>query len=140
MKLKHFLLAAILQTTIVAFAAETSVAGFFELKGSGRQVYNFNLGWRFHKGDVPDAEKSTFDDSAWEVVSTPHTVALMPAEASGNRNYQGVAWYRKRFVVPQNTKNMLVTLHFEAIMGKQQFFCEWENDQRTFGWICTCAN
>lgn len=37
------------------------------------------------------------DDSS-EVVATPHTVALEPAEASGCRNYQGPAWYRKHFV------------------------------------------
>ena len=31
---------------------ETSIAGFFPLEGSGRTVYNFNPGWRFHKGDI----------------------------------------------------------------------------------------
>jgi len=68
-------------------ARETSVAGFFQLQGSGRQVYNFNPGWRFYKGDIKNAEKTDFDDSAWEVVAIPHTVELMPAEASGCRNY-----------------------------------------------------
>ena len=98
---------------------ETSVAGFFPLEGSGRTVYNFNPGWRFHKGDVQGAQAADFDDAAWEVVSTPHTVELMPAEGSGCRNYQGVAWYRKRFVVPAELKDKDVTIHFEAAMGRQ---------------------
>ena len=101
---------------------ETSVAGFIQLSGSGRQVYNFNPGWRYYKGDIKDAEKTAFNDSQWEVVSTPHTVELMPVEASGCRNYQGIAWYRKHFVVPMEAKGKDVSIHFEAIMGKQNIY------------------
>ena len=43
----------------------------------------------------------------------------MPAEASGCRNYQGIVWYRKHFVLPKECADRDVTLHFEAIMGKQ---------------------
>ncbi len=107
---------------IFPISASNSVAGFFPLEGSGRQIYNFNNGWRFVRGDVKNAEKTDFDDKAWEVVAVPHTVQLMPAEASGNRNYQGIAWYRKRFIVPADAKGKDVLLHFEAIMGKQKFF------------------
>ena len=101
---------------------EISVAGFIPLQGSGRQVYDFNPGWRFHKGDVVNAEAIGFDDSSWAVVSTPHTVELMPAEASGCRNYQGIAWYRKYFIAPKETAGKELELHFEAIMGKQKFY------------------
>ena len=38
------------------YRPETSVAGFIQLPGSGRQVYNFNPGWRFFRGDVRGAE------------------------------------------------------------------------------------
>ena len=99
-----------------------SVAGLFPLANSGRLVWNFNAGWRFHLGDVAGAEAKDFDDQTWEVVSTPHTVQLMPAEASGCRNYQGVAWYRKHFTLPKECQGREVTLHFEAIMGKQTIY------------------
>ncbi len=46
----------------------------------------------------------------------------MPAEASGCRNYQGVAWYRKHFIVPEETAGKDVALHFEGIMGKQKIY------------------
>ena len=65
------------------YRPETSVAGFIQLPGSGRQVYNFNPGWRFFRGDVRGAEAVNFDDRSWNVVSTPHTVELMPAEEIG---------------------------------------------------------
>ena len=101
---------------------EISVAGFMPLGDSGRQIYDFNSGWRFHLGDVTDGGAVALDDSAWEVVSTPHSVQLMPAEASGCRNYQGVAWYRKHFIVPEETAGKDVALHFEGIMGNQKIY------------------
>ena len=108
--------------TFLPLKAQTSVAGLFPLDNSGRLVWNFNAGWRFHLGDVVGAEKADFNDKSWEVVSTPHTVQLMPAEASGCRNYQGIAWYRKHFCLPKECAGRDVTLHFEAIMGKQTIY------------------
>jgi beta-galactosidase len=101
---------------------DNSVAGLFPLEKSGRLVWNFNAGWRFHLGDITGAEAVNYDDKAWEVVSTPHSVQLMPAEASGCRNYQGIAWYRKHFTLPKETAGRDVMLHFEAIMGKQTIY------------------
>lgn len=110
-----------------------SVAGFFQLPNSGRQVYNFNTGWRFFLGDVPDAETMSFNDSGWEVVAIPHSVTLMPAEGSGNRNYQGKAWYRKHFYLPDGIGDRDALLHFEAIMGKQRFYVNGRLVKENFG-------
>ena len=119
--------------TIETYRPETSVAGFIQLSGSGRQVYNFNPGWRFFKGDIRGAESVDFDDCSWTIVSTPHTVELMPAEASGCRNYQGPAWYRKHFVLPAETKGKQVLLHFEAAMGKQILYLNGKRIQEHIG-------
>ena len=119
--------------TIETYRPETSVAGFIQLPGSGRQVYNFNPGWRFFKGDIRGAESVDFDDCSWTIVSTPHTVELMPAEASGCRNYQGPAWYRKHFVLPAETKGKQVLLHFEAAMGKQILYLNGKRIQEHIG-------
>ena len=108
--------------TFLPLNAQNSVAGLFPLENSGRLIWNFNAGWRFHLGDVKGAEMADFNDKSWEVVSTPHTVQLMPAEASGCRNYQGIIWYRKHFVLPKECAGRNVTLHFEAIMGKQTIY------------------
>lgn len=81
----------------------------------------------------PGAEAVNFDDRSWEVVSTPHTVELMPAEGSGCRNYQGPAWYRKHFVVPTATKGQRVLLHFEAAMGKQVLYLNGKRVQEHLG-------
>ncbi len=113
---------ALLGGVMPAEAEDYSVAGLFQIENGGRMVWNFNSGWRFLPGDAEGAEKSGFDDSQWQVVTAPHTVQLMPAEASGCRNYQGVAWYRKHFVMPRETAGRDVSLHFEAIMGRQTIY------------------
>lgn len=100
-----------------------SVAGFVPVQNCDRQVWNFNLGWKFYRGDMQGAEATNYNDSKWETVTTPHTAQLMPAEDSGCRNYQGVVWYRKTFNAPsQIAKGGELVLHFEAIMGKQVFY------------------
>ncbi|GHS94155.1 beta-galactosidase [Bacteroidia bacterium] len=100
------------------YRPDFSVAGFYHLENSGREVYNFNVGWRFKTGEIVNAEKPDFKDTDWEVVSTPHTVKLIPAEGSGGRNYQGVAWYRKHFTVDKSLQGKLLNVYFEAAMGK----------------------
>lgn len=115
------------------FQPEFSVAGFYPLKNTGREVFNFNVGWRFKAGTVENAEQPNFNDSDWEIVSCPHTVQLMPAEGSGGRNYQGVAWYRKRFKVDESLKDKLITIYFEAAMGKSQVYLNGKKRLEHFG-------
>lgn len=105
---------------------EYSKAGFFESTNSGGQVFNFNVGWRFYKGSAKNAEYTGFDDSNWQLVSTPHTLELNPSEASGSTNYQGEAWYRKHFTIPQNISTKKLVIHFEAIMGKSKVWLNGE--------------
>ena len=100
-----------------------STAGFHKLKDvDARLAFGFNNGWRFYKGDVKDAWKKNFNAEGWEQVQLPHGIEILPREASGGINYQGVVWYRKKFSLPKNISNKLVTLHFEAIMGKCQIW------------------
>ena len=112
---------------------EFSTAGFFKINNGGREVYNFNVGWRFFKGTVAKAELPGFDDSKWTVVNTPHGLEYLPEEASGCINYQGEAWYRKHFKVPENLKGQKVFLHFEAMMGKSKIWVNGKLMKEHFG-------
>ncbi|MDR1022266.1 MAG: glycoside hydrolase family 2 [Prevotellaceae bacterium] len=119
MKFLKFLVAAAMAAALPAAAQKTfSAAGFYELSGSGRETYSFNAGWRYFKGDAADAAQADFNDESWEVVCLPHTVELAPAEASGGRTYQGVAWYRKHFTLGKDLEGKKVSLYFEAVMGR----------------------
>lgn len=95
-----------------------STAGFFAIPHSPRTVLDFNPGWRFLKADAVGAERPEFDDSAWEAAHLPHGLELLGENASGGRNYQGPAWYRKRFPAALAAADNKVFLYFEAVMGK----------------------
>ena len=120
--MRKIILCLFLLTAMATYAQPASVAGFYPLENSGRIIYNFNEGWRFLRGDLPGAASPVLDDSHWEVVCAPHTVRLEPSEVSGSRNYQGICWYRKHFTVPADMAGKDVTVHFEAIMGKQEVY------------------
>ncbi len=121
-KMTTILAGCLLATAL--FAQQSSTAGFYELPGSGREVYNFNTGWRFLQGDAEGAAVPSFNDASWEVVNLPHTVGLIGAEGSGCRNYQGPAWYRKHVTFGPGFAGKRLFLHFEAIMGCSEIFID----------------
>jgi beta-galactosidase len=118
---------------------EHSVGGFLEVPGSGRVVHNFNVGWRFRKGTAEGADAEAFDDGDWPVVSAPHGLEVLPLEASGGVNYQGEAWYRKRFAVRAELEGKRVVLHFEGVMGKSRFWVNGKLIKEHFGGYLPCV-
>ena len=97
-----------------------STAGYYVIPGSGRSVYDFNRDWQFFRGELPEGG---FDgvEAAW--VNLPHGIDDCIGEnASGMRNYQGVVWYRKRFVLPPSMQEKQVRLYFDAAMGRARVY------------------
>ena len=110
-----------------------SVAGFYPLNNTGREVYSMNPAWRFYKGSAPESYKADFDDSSWKVVSLPNGIEYLPLEASGCVNYQGEVWYRKHFTPEDMLKGKTLFLHFEAIMGKSKVWINGKQVSEHFG-------
>lgn len=122
-------------TTMTANINEKfSTAGFYELPNTGREVYSMNQAWKFYKGDIMGTPyAANFDDSSWETVSVPHGLEYLPIESSGCANYQGVAWYRKRFTPEKSFDGKKVFLHFEAIMGKSEVYLNGKLIKKFYG-------
>lgn len=110
-----------------------SVAGFYPLDGTGREVYSMNPAWRFYKGSAPEAFRPEFNDTTWSMVSLPNGIEYLPLEASGCVNYQGEVWYRKHFTPDDALKNKKLFLHFEAIMGKCKVWVNGKQVAEHFG-------
>lgn len=110
-----------------------STAGFYAIPGSPRQVFNFNPGWRFYKGDIKGAEAPAFNDRDWEVVNVPHGLEVEKENASGMRNYQGPAWYRKTFTLPAGSASHRFVVYFEAVMGKARLWINGRQVAEHFG-------
>jgi hypothetical protein len=75
--------------------------------GTTTGIYNYNnytensytlLGnWKFHLFDDPKWSEENFNDAAWQNISVPATW-----ESQGFGDYDGFAWYRKTFRLPDN--------------------------------------
>lgn len=122
-----------LQLKAQTYPPDFSVAGFFQLPGCGREVVSANPNWRFIKQEVAGAEKPSFDDSKWLPVNLPHGLELLPANASGDINYQGPAWYRTHIKIPADWRGKHITLYFEAVMGKAKVWIDGQLVAEHFG-------
>ena len=94
-----------------------------------RERLSFNQGWKFIRRNIPDAVNVDYPDETlerWESVDLPHTVREEGINASGNRNYQGPAMYRKHFMLDDSYANKRIVIEFEAVMGVTEV---WVNGQ-----------
>lgn len=80
---------------------------------------NFNSGWEFVKDPTDSISSALFQkdeiQSVWQKVTLPHT-ANIEAVDSSNKQWQGIARYRKFFTVPEQFENKSVSIHFGAAM------------------------
>jgi sialate O-acetylesterase len=73
--------------------------------------------WKFMPGDDPERNTADFDDWDWVNV-------LVPAswETQGFKNYDGFAWYRKKFLIPEKYRNKKLILLLGKIDDLDQTF------------------
>ena len=124
-----------------------------------RSVTTLEKGWKFHKGDVPEAMSPDFDDRKWEQVTIPHdwaiygpfsrdndlqnvaitqnfeTQASVKTGRTGGLPYVGVGWYRTTFSAPAGKR---VTLEFDGAMSEARVYvngkevCQWPYGYNAF--------
>src|SRR5882672_5830379 len=90
-----------------------------------RQRIDLNTGWRFHLGDVSDAQATAFNDSSWSSVNVPHTWNAVDGADGGNNYFRGTGWYRRHFMVPASPPDKTLFLQFA---GANQVADVWVND------------
>ena len=96
---------------------------------SPRSVFNFNIGWKFIRENLTNAEQVAFDDSSWKDVSAPHTwndvdsYDEIISHSGGEKHlYMGIGWYRKHFKLPASAKDGKVFLEFEGLKQAARFW------------------
>jgi beta-galactosidase len=52
----------------------------------------FDEGWRFHRGDVEDAEAVSFDDSHWRMLDLPHDWSIEDLTSVSEATGEGTIW------------------------------------------------
>ena len=124
-----------------------------------RSVTTLEKGWKFQKGDVPEAMSPDFDDRKWEQVTIPHdwaiygpfsrdndlqnvaitqnfeTQASVKTGRTGGLPYVGVGWYRTTFSAPAGKR---VTLESDGAMSEARVYvngkevCQWPYGYNAF--------
>jgi beta-galactosidase len=103
-------------STLTAFGANFSPAG-------ERVKYNFNSDWKLFVGDATGAEKADFDDSGWKIVTTPRAWNEDDAFRKDIAELStGIAWYRKHFRLPAESREKKIFLEFEGIRQAGEFY------------------
>jgi beta-galactosidase len=80
---------------------------------------NFNSGWEFVKDPTDSISSVLFlkdeKQSLWQKVALPHTANIEKVD-SPEKQWQGIARYRKFFTVPEQFEGKTISLNFGAAM------------------------
>ncbi len=87
-----------------------------------RKIVSMDEGWRFHLGDVPGAESTSYQDNNWRTLNVPHDWSiegenLRDNPGGGSIGYfpTGIGWYRKTFDVKSYRKDKRYTIEFDGV-------------------------
>ena len=61
---------------IILLVCLVLILASFVLAAPGREIVNFDSGWKFARLDQPGADKPDFNDSKWRVLDLPHDWAI----------------------------------------------------------------
>ncbi len=100
------------------------------------KIFSINRNWKFHLGDIPDADYMGYNDSAWREITLPHDWSVEhefeKSNASGTGYLPGgTAWYRKHFVLPEDVCSKRVRITFGGIYKHSKV---WINSNYLGGW------
>ena len=92
---------------------------YVDIIGDGQRTTLFNENWKFHRGDINDAQNKDYNDSTWETVNLPHDYSIdqdftTSGEAESGFLPGGVGWYRKTFVVPKKYQEKQLMIEFDG--------------------------
>ncbi len=110
------------RTLLLAFLLLCITKGFSQ---QVRSTVDFDKGWHFSLGDVPNGENINLDDAKWRTLNLPHDWSIEgefsktnPAKPEGGALPGGIGWYRKTFTVPAASKGKMVYIDFDGVYQK----------------------
>jgi len=84
---------------LVLLVLLVAAAAGWAAESRARRIEPLDGPWRFVREDAPAASAEAFDDSAWSIVTLPHTWNGIDGEAGG-AYYRGPGWYRRDLLLP----------------------------------------
>ena len=87
-----------------------------------REVLDFNSDWKFHLGNVSNAEIPEFSDSDWRTLNVPHDWSIeegyqKDGDVAASTGFVpgGIGWYRKSFTLNETDKGKHISILFDGI-------------------------
>ncbi|WP_010522463.1 sugar-binding domain-containing protein [Aquimarina agarivorans] len=87
-----------------------------------RNVINFNANWKFHLGDVENAQSTEFNDNMWQVLNLPHDWSIENGYQKEGKTacstgfvIGGIGWYRKTFSLSEKDKKKKIQIMFDGV-------------------------
>jgi beta-galactosidase len=105
-----------------------------------RERRNFDFDWRFHKGDVENAQAVGMDASGWRELNLPHDWSIEGPHSAGLASGTGflpggIGWYRKAFTLPESMNGRMVFIEFDGIYRDSDVWINGEHlGHRPFGY------
>ncbi|MCF7957636.1 MAG: glycoside hydrolase family 2 protein, partial [Phycisphaerae bacterium] len=101
------------------------------------------FGWKFSKGDFPNAFENDFDDSQWQFIEVPHDWSILgpydpnnPSTGQGGYLPTGIGWYRKDIPIDRVDPEKQYLLLFDAVfMNSQVWLNGKEVGGRPYGYV-----
>jgi beta-galactosidase len=94
---------------------------------NGLRGQDFDGGWKFNRGDVSNAQATSFDDSGWKTLDLPHDWSIelafnssSPAGSGGGYLDGGIGWYRKTFTLDASASGKRILLDFDGVYMNSQ--------------------
>ena len=119
---------------------------FVFITASGQQVrqsMRFNNDWRFHLGDVENAQAVNFNDSQWRQLNVPHDWSIegdydqnAPTRRGGGYLPSGIGWYRKNFALSNADRGKRIIIEFGGVMANSDVWINGHHlGHRPFGYV-----
>ena len=92
-----------------------------QLPDQVRQTIQFNFDWKFSPGDSELRFGQFLNDREWETVQLPHDVSIYgpfvkeTSDAPNGWRPRSQGWYRKTFVLPDDSRGKKVYIEFEGV-------------------------
>ncbi len=87
-----------------------------------RVIEDFNSNWKFHLGNVANAEVSQFNDNDWRTLNVPHDWSIeegyqKEGDVAASTGFVpgGIGWYRKSFSLNESDKGKHISILFDGV-------------------------
>ncbi|MEM6963875.1 MAG: sugar-binding domain-containing protein [Bacteroidota bacterium] len=93
---------------------------------AARTVQDFNRDWKFHLGEMENAQGIDLDDSDWKRLDVPHDWSIEEGYQQQNTGAStgfvpgGIGWYRKSFRLPKADQGKYVHILFDGIYNNSK--------------------